>query len=249
MHPETKAFFETAKSEDPDGVTRNEGRTVRFLVAHIASAFEELSRHVEGVESGELVHRTKTFEEREEPFLQLDWHELLDSFEPAYYRFSEVYERVLSRDPDQELRWTNRVVRLDGFQKHVRNESALHRWDIVGDDDLSMELLSNHSLTKHTIDFLGAIPMQARGIAMGAGSGSPILERLRTPGRPDILVGRNKEKQVLGFADPTGDALLEGDAAARHLFLWGRAGVPSGRLRCNGSYRQLRAVRRLLGGY
>jgi hypothetical protein len=91
--------------------------------------------------------------------------------------------------------------------------------------------------------------MTARGLATGAGTGSALRARLRAPGQPDLLVAVHRGQPRLASVEPEGEALLEGDAAARLLFLWGRRPTPFGRLRCNGTPEELSRLQWLLSGY
>jgi hypothetical protein len=43
--------------------------------------------------------------------------------------------------------WTGRQMAVAKFIPHLRNEHALHRWDIAGDDYTSGELPGNMDLT------------------------------------------------------------------------------------------------------
>ena len=47
-------------------------------------------------------------------------------------------------------------MKLGKFGTHMRSEFAL-RWGVAGDDDASLELLSDPTLTAHAIDVLGRI--------------------------------------------------------------------------------------------
>jgi hypothetical protein len=67
---------------------------------------------------------------------------------------------VLSREPDAVISWTGRRMGVAKFIPHLRNEHALHRWDIAGDDEISHQLLGTMDLVGHSVDELGRI--QAR---------------------------------------------------------------------------------------
>jgi len=246
---ELRAFIGTASEQPPDAITGCPGRTVFRMSCHLAAAIEEIDRHVVGYLAGTPVNRTRMFEEREEPYYSLSIAEVLDRLEEYDASLRVHMGELLRRDPDAELGWTGRSVRAKGFLSHLRNECAVHRWDIVGDDETSYELLSQPDLLKHTTEFLGPIPLQARGIAAGAGSGHRASYRVRAPGQDDLVVGVQAGTQELRMTPPHGEALVEGDPAARHLFVWGRKATPFGRLRCNGDADELRRLQLLLAGY
>lgn len=53
-----------------------------------------------------------------------------------------VITEVLAREPDAVIPWTGRQMKVAKFIPHMRNEHALHRWDVAGDDSTSLELLA-----------------------------------------------------------------------------------------------------------
>lgn len=247
--PELSAFLEAARDQPPEALTACPGRTVFRMSCHMAAAIEEIDRHVVGYLAGTPVSRTRMFEEREEPYYALSMAEVLDRLAEYDASLREHMGELLSNEPDAEMGWTGRTVRAKGFLSHLRNECAVHRWDMVGDDSTSYELLSQQDLLKHTSEFLGPIPLQARGIAAGAGSGRRASYRLRAPGQDDLVVGVQAGTQELRLTPPHGDAVVESDPAARHLFVWGRKATPYGRLRCTGDPDEMRRLQLLLAGY
>jgi hypothetical protein len=96
---------------------------------------------------------------------------------------------------------------------------------------------------------IGPVPMTARGIATGAGFGGPLQARIRATGQPDLLVTVNRGQPSIAAVEPAGEALIEGDPAARLLFMWGRRATPFGRLLCHGSAEELSRIQWLLSGY
>ena len=44
---------------------------------------------------------------------------------------------------------------ISGFPTHLRSEVTILRWDLVGDDAISHELLSQHDLFIHAVNFIG----------------------------------------------------------------------------------------------
>lgn len=246
---EFQAFVQAARDLPAQALTRCAGRTVQRMACHIAASAAEMDRHVTEYLAGRPVARTWMFEEREEPLLDLAISDVLARAEDAEAALRDHLDQLLRREPDARLAWARRGVRATGFATHFRNECALHRWDMIGDDTVSGELLSRPDLTEHTVEFLGPVPLQARGIAAGAGAGRKLSYRLRAPERPDLVVGVHRGVQELRLAPVHGDALVESDAAARHLFLWGRDPNPISRLRCVGEPEDLARLQLLLSGY
>jgi hypothetical protein len=160
---------------------------------------------------------------------------------------ASVIGPLLDEQPEAELTWTGRTVRVAGFPTHLRSEDALHRWDIMGDDETSQELLSQQDLLAHAVSFIG-LPLLRRGLASGAGPG-PLLARVRSEGRDDLVVEANNGEAHLSLAPPEGPPTIFGDPAARLLLLWGRKPGPFYRLRAGSDRSAAYRAQALLAGY
>ena len=246
---EVVEFLTALDSCPPQALTACPARTAHLMGAHIAGNYLEITRHVEAYLAGSPLMRTRAFDEREPEFRQMAAPQLLDAIVAGEERMRVRLGELLAREPDPVLRWTNRQVPAVGFLKHSRSECAVHRWDLVGDDAMSEKLLSQQELLEHAITFLGALPMTARGMATGAGTGRPLRARIRAPGQPDLLVSIHRGQPQLLVLAPEGEALVEGDPAARLLLLWGRRPTPFSRLTCRGTAEELSRLQGLLGGY
>jgi hypothetical protein len=246
---EVAEFLSALDSSVPEALTACPARTVHLLAAHVAGNYREITRHVDAYLAGTPLMRTRTFDEREPEFRVLSAPELTSAIADGEQRMRASIEELLDREPDPVLRWTNRQVHAAGFLKHSRSECAVHRWDMAGDDSVSEKLLSQQELFEHVVTFIGPLPMTARGIATGAGTGRPLRVRIRAAGQPDLLIGVHRGQPELFAVQPVGDALVEGDAAARLLFLWGRRPTPFGRLVCHGTGEELSRLQWLLSGY
>jgi hypothetical protein len=156
---------------------------------------------------------------------------------------------VLAREPDADLTWTRRRMRVDAFLTHLRSESAIHRWDLTGDDDVSWRLLGQFDLFKHAITAIGSGPMTARGVAAGAAEAGPFAARLRSDGHSDLLVTVDPTSVRLSLSEPEGEPAIVADQAARLLVLWGRTPQQPSRVLVNGPRAEAFRVRRLLSGY
>jgi hypothetical protein len=175
---------------------------------------------------------------------------LVSAIDEGEQRMRRSLGELLEREQDPVLRWTNRQVKAAGFVKHSRSECAVHRWDIVGDDDIGEGLLAQLELLEHVVEFIGPLSMTARGMATGAGAGGRgFRARVRAMPQPDLLIGTHRGQPLLQLVDPGGEALIEGDPGARLLLLWGRRATPFGRLRCNGTGEELARLQWLLSGY
>src|SRR5262249_14946308 len=117
---------------------------------------------------------------------------------------------------------------------HARSETALHRWDLVGDDELGDALLAQPELTRHAVSVLDTHPHlgEAPGNrARQAGLTAPLVVRLRAEAEPDIevLFDATGDSSSVRFVDVDGasdrdDAgtVIVSDAGTRLLALWGR---------------------------
>lgn len=144
-------------------------------------------------------------------------------------RMSAALGAVLREEPDAVIPFTGLRMKAASFAVHARSELALHRWDMVGDDELSWQFLERPDLTEHAVRVMGPL-LLARGCAADRQPGEPFSARLRVAGGPDVLVRRDPGGASLDFRAPDGPA-LETDAAARLLFLWGRRPSDPARLR------------------
>ena len=61
----------------------------------------------------------------------------------------------------------------------MRSEDTLHRWDLVGDDETSHELLGQQDLLTHAVTFIGR-PLLRRGRDAGAAE-DRLRGRVRSP--------------------------------------------------------------------
>jgi hypothetical protein len=135
------------------------------------------------------------------------------------------------------------------FIPHLRNEHALHRWDIAGDDDTSGELLGQLDLVDHSVGELGAVLLVA-GREHDPDPDADFHIRLRTAGQPDLQVVVDHGQATLAWAEEQDDeAVVDMDAGARQLFIWGRRPDHRGRLRSRLAQSQLARLQALLSGY
>ncbi|TCO62020.1 maleylpyruvate isomerase N-terminal domain-containing protein [Actinocrispum wychmicini] len=246
---EAAEFLTALDSSLPNALTACPGRTVHTLAAHVTGTYYEITRHVDNYMAGTPLQRTRTFDEREPEFRVLSAPDLMRAFEEGERRMRASLAELFDKEPDPVLLWTKRQAHATSFIKHQRDECAVHRWDLVGGDEISEKLLSQEELFMHVVNFIGPLPMTARGIATGAGFGAPLQARIRATGQPDLLVTVNRGQPSIAAVEPAGEALIEGDPAARLLFMWGRRATPFGRLLCHGTAEELSRVQWLLSGY
>ncbi len=247
---EVEALLETLERTPPNALSACPGRTAHTIGAHVAGAYEEIARHAEAFAAGSPLLTTRTFDEREAGYRMMTPAEQHPWIERNEERMRRSVAEVLELEPDPVMRWTGRQVKVRGFLKHMRSECVLHRWDIVGDDETSWQLLSRYELMAHAVAFLGPLPMTARGIAAGAGTGRTLHARIRAGDQKDLVIRVVRKQPMLHLVEQEGQALIEGDPAARLLMLWGRQATPHTRLFAASEHMdEVTRVQLLLGGY
>ncbi len=135
------------------------------------------------------------------------------------------------------------------FLPYMRNEFALHRWDFVGDDDVSTELLGQPELTEHAVSVFGRILLR-RGADHNPAPDQDLHVRLRAGHGPDVRLVVEAGQAELQLADSdTDEPYVDLDPAARTLVIWGRRPDQRGRFRSHVNQPTLSRLQALLSGY
>ena len=130
---------------------------------------------------------------------------------------------ALADTDDPAFEFTGRRFTVPQFSTHLRSESALHRWDTVGDDDISEQLLTQADLTRHAVDLLNTLPLLYEAPewrAEHAGVTGRLRIVLRSPQTTDILHEHTQEGarfEVVEDGPASGDAVVTTDIANRLL--------------------------------
>jgi len=256
---EAERFLETLQDTGPEVVSACAGWTAHEIAAHLAATAAEVTLHLEAYLEGRPIPATATFEEREPPYRALDDPALRARLEAEEATMRGAIARSLELDADAVIPWTGRRMAVAKFVPHMRNEFAIHRWDIAGDDEVSAELLAEPELTAHAVTVLGRI-LVARGLRHDPGAGSEFAVRLRVEGACDLRLvvesdpaGPQARLELVDGAGAADDGVqepeLELDAAARTLFIWGRRPSPPSRMRSHMDGADLTRLQALLSGY
>jgi hypothetical protein len=247
--PEAEAFIEARRHIGARAVSACVGWTAHEVTAHLVGVVVEISEHLTPYLAGRPVPETRSFEEREAPWRAMADAELCQVVGVEEERMRAGLDQVLARDPRAVIRWTGRQMEVAKFRPHLRSEFALHRWDIVGDDQTSIELLGQPDLTEHAVGVLGEI-LTRRGRAHDPAPNRDLHVRLRAGSDPDVRLVVEAGGAQLELAEAGGDEPgVELDPAARLLTIWGRRPDHRGRVRSDLEPAVLGRLQTLLAGY
>jgi hypothetical protein len=246
---EAEAFLTTLDATPPDTVTACDGWTTHEVAAHVLGIAVEVIRHLDPFLDGEAVPETRSFEEREAPLRELEDRTLISRLDQEERHMRALVGDVLERTPGAVIPWTGRQMAVDKFIPHLRNEYALHRWDVAGDDDVSQALLGSLDLMKHSVGELGRILLVA-GRKRDPEPDSDFHVILGAANQPDLRVSVEQGTASLSWTDERETAArLQLDPGARHLFIWGRRPDHRGRVRSHVRQSELARLQTLLAGY
>ena len=155
---EITAFLEALDRTEPDAPTRCDGWSAHDLLAHLVAGTEEMARLVEQAVAGGPVSATRPFADREAPWRAVADPELRAAFFDVGARFVAAMEALPG---DVPVPFTGWAMSSDQLRTHARSELALHRWDLVGDDDVSDRLLAQPDLLAHGCLVLSSMPTLA----------------------------------------------------------------------------------------
>ncbi|MHB1763169.1 MAG: maleylpyruvate isomerase N-terminal domain-containing protein [Acidimicrobiales bacterium] len=150
---EGEAFVATLLAALPSQLTACRGWTTHEVTAHLAAGSEVIADLIESHLAGAPPRPTRSFDEREAPYRAMDDATLRRCFFEQVDRARKARQR-LADDADDTVLFTGRVVTKGELVTHSRSERAVHRWDIVGRDEIGWELLAQSDLTLHAIKIL-----------------------------------------------------------------------------------------------
>ena len=231
---EGKEFVETLMSSRPSRLTACQGWTVHEITAHLAAGSQEIADLIESHLAGDAPRATRPFDEREAPFRAMDDRQLRSLLFEQVERAKRARDR-LSAQTEGVVLFTGRPMHAAEFVTHSRSERALHRWDIVGRDEVGWDMLAQPELTVHAIAILTEMPVLAETFENRLRTAKHPFEDflivLRSEPYDDVIVSRVNgvlDVRTESLHDRRVDAFLE--PAARLLALWGRR-EPSAEIR------------------
>ena len=246
---EVVAFLDSLDSTPPDAVTACRGWTTHELVAHLVSGADAFANQAEAYLEGRPVPEFGAWEVREPPYRAMADGRLRTRLVAAEQRMTDAFAALLQTDPAlavPDVGWGLPVAEL---VTHMRQEFAIHRWDIVGDDELGMEILGRTQLVDHSVRLLGDSLLK-NGLQRDPAPGAPFAVRLRCDGEPDLALDLADGHGALSFrAAEDVPHVIETDPAARLLILWGRQPQGARRVRSSLSPEELARLQSVLIGY
>jgi len=246
---EADQFLASIDHVDPGSVSACDGWTAHDIAAHVTGIAVEVNRHLDPFMQGDPVPKTRSFDERERPLRDMDHADLLRRLDAEERRMRVLVADVLGLNPLSVIPWTGRHMVVAKFIPHLRNEHALHRWDVVGDDEEGDELLGQSDLTEHSVEVLGQVLLVA-GRSRDPAPDNDFEACLHSDGARDLVVRVRGGEAAISWSDSSADERgVWCDPAARLLFIWGRHPHGHGRLRSQLAQSELARLQVLLSGY
>jgi hypothetical protein len=108
--------------------------------------------------AGKPTRATRSWEEREPPFRAMAAAVLRERLVEQTVRFES---NVAALDVGDTIMYTGWAMTGERLRIHSHSEAVLHRWDLVGDDDISIRLLSDPAMVTHARAAFDALPALA----------------------------------------------------------------------------------------
>ncbi len=104
---------------------------------------------------------TREFEEREAPFRAMADRRLRRQFVVEGLALTDAVVRLQSLGPGVTVTFTGWDMTADEIIRHGESELVLHRWDLVGNDEVSRQWLSRPELMGHAEKVLSRMALPA----------------------------------------------------------------------------------------
>jgi hypothetical protein len=189
------------------------GWSAHDLTAHLTAAAEERADLIDEHLAGKPTRATRSWEVREPPFRAMPDAVLRERLVANAIRFESSVAALEEHDTIEYTGWSMSAQRL---RMHSHSEAAMHRWDLVGEDDISVGLLSQPAMVSHALAAFDALPALAEAQRWRR-CDRPLV--LRSPGRPDVIVTQGK-----GLSETANGrgVVIELRPHELPLVLWGR---------------------------
>ena len=198
---EVGELITTLLGTPPERLTNCRGWTVHDLVAHLAAGAAEQADLIEEHLAGQPERPTRSFAERERAYQALPDAELRDRLVVEAGRFGVLQEQLGT----EAIAFTGRVMTAAEFAMYGRSECALHRWDIVGRDDVAWATLAQPVLTRHALTVLTGMSSLAETpahLTLDPAARLLFLWGRRDPSAPITLTATGAERELLTHLVP-----------------------------------------------
>jgi hypothetical protein len=148
----------------------------------------------------------------------------------------------------ETVAFTGRAMTAADFAMHTRSECAVHRWDLVGRDDVGWAMPSQPELGRHAVTVLSSMNSLRESLVNRLDASALSAARLviRSAPADELIVEIRDGSLTATWAAPgTQPADVECDPAQRLLLLWGRY-EPSSPIRIHATGRTRDLVDQLL---
>lgn len=209
-----RAFISSLSKCEASAPTWCTGWSAHELTAHVTAAAAERADLIEEYLAGRPARATRSWEVREPPFRALPDLVLRKRLVEHAARFES---RVAALKADDTIMYTGWEMTAERLAMHSHSEAVLHRWDLVGDDDHSVRLLSDPAMVTHALAAFDALPalVESRRWRDACAITRPVT--LRSGHRPDVVVAPG-----LSATPAEAGIVIELAPHELPLVLWGR---------------------------
>jgi Mycothiol maleylpyruvate isomerase N-terminal domain len=211
------AFISSLSQLQASAPTWCSGWSAHELAAPVAAAAAERADLIDEHLAGRPSRPTRTWEVREPPFRAMPDAALRERLAEEAVRFEE---KVAALTDGETVVYTGWAMTAERLRMHSHSEAVLHRWDLVGDDDVGIRLLSDPAMIAHALAAFDALPALAEAQRWRRPDlvSRPVI--LRSGGRPDVVVIPGEGLST----GTTGDGVvIELRPHELPLVLWGRS--------------------------
>lgn len=211
-----REFVSSLSRLAPTAPTWCSGWSAHHLTAHVTAAAEERANLIEDHRAGRPARSTRPWEVREPPFRAMSDAVLRESLVEHAVRFES---NVATLNRSDEIVYTGWAMTAERLRMHSHSEAVLHRWDLVGDDDVGVSLLSDPAMVTHALAVFDAMPSLAESQRWRRSDlvSRPVI--LRCGDRPDVVVTPGEGLSVTANGAGLAVELLPHELP---LVLWGR---------------------------
>ena len=249
VRAEADAFFATLDTVSPQAVTACRGWTAHEVIAHLASGADALANQIEAHFEHRAIPEFGAWEQRELPYQAIADHLLRGRLVEAEQRMSAAFGGLLKTGPETTVEQIGFGFPIGELVLHMRQEFAVHLWDLAGDNAETVRLLGQPELLAHSVRMLSQ-SLMANGLERDPHPGAALSLRVRCAGHPDLLVTVQAGRGQMALVPPSGAAdVIVTDPAARLLLVWGRHPSDSRRVRSLLPPDALMRVQTILAGY